>query len=195
MSVDQEAVELVTAEQVKNIAYTAAITALTAALAYVAIPYPLSPAPVTLQVLGVFLAGIFLGPLWGAGAMVLYVFVGAVGLPVFAGGSAGIGYLRGPTGGYVLSYPVAAGIIGAVVHRDVQRSEPASIGTGWYVFGLTVGLVVIYGIGTGWMAAVQELALNKAILIGAIVFLPADLLKMAAAIIAARSTILTTPEA
>jgi len=67
---------------------------------------------VTLQVLGVFLAGIYLGPVWGAASLVLYLAAGAVGAPVFQGGSAGVGQLVGQSAGYLWSYPVAAAAIG-----------------------------------------------------------------------------------
>lgn len=187
MSVEYDSVELVGDEAATRIAYAAALAALTAAFAYTAIPYPLSAAPVTLQVLGVFLAGIFLGPVWGAGAMALYVVVGALGVPVFSMGGAGVGFLRGPTGGYALSFPLAAAAVGLAVHRGTELRDPADVGLGWYGLGVTAGTLVVYAIGAVWMGFVLELSLAEAVVAGAIVFLPAEALKAAAAIVAARS--------
>ena len=85
-------VNLVGDETTLNIARAALLASLTGAFAIVgSIPIPFSPVPFTLQVLGVFLAGLLLGPVWGAASMLLYLVAGAVGAPVFAGGAAGIG--------------------------------------------------------------------------------------------------------
>jgi biotin transport system substrate-specific component len=128
MATQSEAVDLIEKDLVENIARMALFGALMGAFAFVSFPYPLSPAPVTLQVLGVFLAGIMLGPVWGAGAMILYLLAGAVGAPVFANASAGLGVILGPTGGYLLSYPIAAAVIGFVVHRGVELRDYRSAG-------------------------------------------------------------------
>ena len=69
---------------------------------------PVGPVPITLQTLGVALAGLVLGPLRGFLAVVLYLIVGFVGLPVFAGGAAGLAVLGKPSAGYLLSFPIAA---------------------------------------------------------------------------------------
>lgn len=186
MSTGTESVELVEDDTVKNVARAALFAALTGAFAYVSFPYPLSPAPVTLQVLGVFLAGLLLGPVWGGAAMVLYLTAGAVGAPVFAGGEAGIGSLVGPNAGYLWSYPLAAGAVGALAHGRSMDSLGA-VGVPRLVAAMTVGVVVIYGMGVAGMALVLDLSLVNAVVVGALVFLPAEALKMAAAIGIVRS--------
>lgn len=186
MSTGTESVELVGDETVKNIARAALFAALTGAFAYVSFPYPLSPAPVTLQVLGVFLAGIFLGPVWGGAAMLLYLSAGAVGAPVFAGGEAGLGSLVGPTAGYLWSYPLAAAAVGALVHgRSV--GSPGTVGVPRLLAACIAGVCVIYVVGVAGMMAILGLSLPNAILTGAVVFLPAEALKMAAAVGIVRS--------
>ena len=75
-----------------------------AALSFIAVPLPISPVPITLQILGVMLAGLLLGPQLGTMAVCLYLIAGISGLPVFAGGAAGIGVLMGPSGGYLLGF-------------------------------------------------------------------------------------------
>lgn len=187
MSTESETVDLIQGDLVENIARMALFGALMGAFAFVSFPYPLSPAPITLQVLGVFLAGILLGPVWGSGAMVLYLLAGAVGAPVFAGGSAGLGVLLGPTGGYLLSYPLGAAVIGLAVHGGVDVREYRSVSLLRLVGGMILGTGIIYAIGVVGLAIVQDLGLYEAFVTGAAVFVPAEAVKIAAAIGIVRS--------
>ncbi len=82
--------------------------------AQVSVPVPLSPVPMTLQPLAVLVVGGLLGAGGGLAALVSYLVLGILGLPVFAGGSSGIVHLIGPTGGYLLAFPLAAGLVGAL---------------------------------------------------------------------------------
>lgn len=92
--------------------------AILAAASQVAIPIPGTPVPITLQPMVVVLAGMMLGPIAGATSMLLYLAIGAAGVPVFAPvGAPGIARFFGPTGGYLLAYPVAAYIAGALAQR------------------------------------------------------------------------------
>lgn len=187
MSAETTDTELVDDEMVGNLARAALFAALLGAFAYVSFPNPLSPAPVTLQVLGVFLAGIFLGPVWGAVACGLYLLAGALGAPVFSGGAAGLGVLLGPTAGYLLAYPLAALVIGGVVHGGRTLVEPDDRGLGRLVGALVGGTVVIYASGVLGLMAVQSLGPVEALLTGAAVFVPAELVKIAAAVGIVRS--------
>ncbi len=192
MEARTESVDLVGDETAINLARAALFAALVGAFAYVSFPFPLSPAPVTLQVLGVFLAGIFLGPIWGGTALVLYVLAGALGAPVFSGGSAGLGVLLAePTLGYLWSYPIAAALVGGLVHRGVDLREPREIGLVTLVGAMAAGTVVIYTFGVLGMAVVLELTLAEAFLQGAAVFLPAEAAKIVAAIGIVRSDAIT----
>lgn len=194
VSTDTEAVDLVGQEVTENVARAALFAALMGAFAYVSFPWPLSSVPVTLQVLGVFLAGIMLGPVWGGASMVLYLAAGAVGAPVFAGGSAGLGALFGPTGGYLLSYPVAALVIGAVVHGGADLRDLDDVGLARLVGGMALGTVVVYAVGVVGLWYVYNttpdlpaLSFWSAVQTGALVFLPAEALKAAAAVGIVRS--------
>lgn len=187
MSAENQETELVDDEIVRNLARAALFAALLGAFAYVSFPNPLSPAPVTLQVLGVFLAGIFLGPVWGAAACGLYLLAGALGAPVFSGGAAGLGVLIGPTAGYLLSYPLAALVIGVVVHGGLSPTDPTETGLFRLVGAMVLGTVVIYTSGVFGLMVVQSLGPAEAFLAGAAVFVPAELLKIAAAVAIVRS--------
>ncbi|HET9725553.1 MAG TPA: biotin transporter BioY, partial [Gemmatimonadales bacterium] len=101
----------------RRVAGVALGTLAVAAAAQVAVPVPLSPVPMTLQPLAVLAVGGLLGSAGGVAALAAYLALGASGLPVFAGGSAGAVHLLGPTGGYLLAFPVAAGVTGALASR------------------------------------------------------------------------------
>jgi len=175
-----ESVELIGDRTVQHVAVAVLVAALTAAFAQVTVPYPLSPAPFTLQTVGVYLAGLLLGPVWGGFSLLLYVVVGAAGAPVFASGGAGLGALLGPTGGYIVSFPIAAAVIGAVVHRRVRPRRLDDVWLGLQMVGLLAGLVVVYLLGSVWLAFQLGLPLSNAIVSGAVVFVPGDAAKAVA---------------
>ncbi|MFQ3319418.1 MAG: biotin transport system substrate-specific component [Natronomonas sp.] len=175
-------VDLVGEEMALNVARTALFAALMGAFAYVSFPYPLSPAPITLQVLGVFLAGLMLGPVWGGAAMVLYLLAGALGAPVFSMGTAGIGELLGPTGGYLFSYPIAAALAGVIAHGGLGMRPLADASTTRLVGAMSAAVLVIYGLGVPFLWYNLDMTLRTAVVTGAVVFVPAEAVKMAAAI-------------
>lgn len=94
---------------------------------------PLWPVPLTLQTLGVLFTGAVLGSRRGALALFLYLSEGAVGLPVFAGGASGIAYMLGPTGGYLVGFVLAAGVVGWLAERSWDRRMV------WTVLAMVVG--------------------------------------------------------
>ena len=187
MSTDTASVELVGEETAENVARAALLAALTGAFAYVTFPNPFSPAPVSLQVLGIFLAGLLLGPVWGGLSMGLYLLTGAVGAPVFAGGSAGVGALLGPTGGYLWSYPVAAFAIGVLVHGGLVVGNPSNRSLARLVGAMVVGTAIIYAFGVVGMSLTLGMTLKEAFVAGAVAFVPAEAFKIAAAVGIVRS--------
>lgn len=153
--------------------------ALVAASAQVSVPIPFSPVPMTLQPLAVLVVGGLLGPAAGAAALVLYLAAGVAGLPVFApGGVPGAARLIGPTGGYLLAFPVAAAVAGAVAAR---RDRPGVLRV---LLACAAAMVVIHAGGVAQLALLGgDPAL--AFRIGFAPFLTGDLLKigLAAAVI------------
>ncbi|MEF8756647.1 MAG: biotin transporter BioY [Halobacteriales archaeon] len=183
MSLETDDVELVGDDTALKLAQAAIMAALISAFAVVgSIPIPLSPAPVTLQVLGVFLAGLLLGPWWGTGAIFLYLAAGAVGAPVFAGGGAGLGTLFGYTGGYLWAYPIAALLIGLIVHGRQATDAVSEVSVIRLAAALVLATVVIYAMGVGGLLLVLDLSVEKAVVEGALVFVPGEVLKIVAAI-------------
>ena len=158
--------------------YSAIMAALMAVGAYIAIP--IGPVPIVLQNLFVMLAGLLLGGRWGFISVGVYLLAGAVGLPVFAGGTGGLGKFVGPTGGYLIGFAVAAYIIGSIS----EKSRESVIVD---VFAMIAGTIVIYLFGVSWLKVVTGMTLTKAMTVGMLPFLPGDCLKIAAAVPIIRS--------
>ncbi|GHG08838.1 biotin biosynthesis protein BioY [Deinococcus piscis] len=137
---------------------------------------PLQPVPVTLQTLGVLLIGAALGWKRGFAALALYLSLGAAGLPVFAGGSAGMGKFLGATGGYLLSYPFAAAATGWLVERFALDRRPLGAG-----LAMLVASVIIYALGLTWLGAVTGMQGQTLLNAGLTPFLLGDALKIALA--------------
>src|SRR5215211_4890498 len=131
------------------------MAAVTAVTAQITIPLPFSPVPFTLQVLAVILSGLLLGPRYGALSQAIYLLIGAIGVPVFAGFSGGLGIVLGPTGGYLLSYPAAAAVAGLATRAATSASRRRGL---WASFQWgCAGLIIIYAIGSTWLAMVTDL--------------------------------------
>jgi biotin transport system substrate-specific component len=158
--------------QLKMTVYTALFVALIAMGAFIAIP--MGPVPIVLQNMFVLLAGIILGPVWGLACVGIYLLIGLAGLPVFAGGTSGIGKLFGPTGGYLLGYLPAVFITGTI-----SKGEKKSITAD--VLAMITGSLIVYAIGVPWLKMAFSLSWQKAIAAGMIPFLIGDGLKIAAA--------------
>jgi biotin transport system substrate-specific component len=158
---------------------TVGFAAALAAASQVAIPLPLNPVPITLQPLLVVLAGMMLGPTLGAASMVLYLAVGAMGLPVFAPmGAPGMLRLVGPTGGYLLAYPVAAYLAGVLAQR-ARGFAGRTIAAG-------AGILMLYVGGLAQLAVLTG-SLTRAALLGVVPFVALDAVKSLVAAAVTRS--------
>ena len=148
-----------------------------ALLAQVAIPLPFTPVPITGQTLGVLLVGAALGSRLGFLALLAYLLEGAMGLPVFAGGTGGLAKILGPTGGFLLAFPLAAGLVGLLVERfGLDRSL---LGT---LLAMLLGNALLYLLGLPWlwawlMGAGKALGLSGLLAMGFFPFVPGDLVK------------------
>ena len=165
-------------QQLKRMVYAALMAALTAAGAYIAIP--IGPVPIVLQNLFVMLAGLLLGSRWGGGSIGVYLVAGAVGLPVFAGGTGGIGKFAGPTGGYLMGFWAAAYLIGMISERGRGRVIID-------VVAMIAGTALIYLFGVPWLKVITGMSMSKAIGVGMVPFLIGDIVKIAVAVPIARA--------
>ena len=154
------------------------VTALTAAAAQVSIPLPFTPVPFTLQPMIVLLGGAVLGGRLGMASQLLYLLIGIAGLPVFAASPVlpqGALRLLGPTGGYLMSYPLAALVTGALAERGFDRRYLTS------VLAMAAGLTLVFVCGVAWLAWFARpvsRGLPVALQTGLYPFLPADVLKI-----------------
>ena len=134
---------------------------------------PLYPVPVTGQTLVVLLIGMTYGLRLGAITMAAYLFEGAIGLPVFAGGAAGVTVLMGPTGGYLFGFLLACIAMGYLAERGMGRTAFSTI------VAMVIGNFVIYLCGVFWL--VSFIGFGQAIAVGVLPFLFGDALKLAIA--------------
>lgn len=172
--VEWSQVEVVPSLPARRVIGVAAFAVATALSARVALALPGTPVPFTFQPLLVLLCGALLGARLGAASQTLYLAAGIAGLPVFAAGG-GAAYLLGPTGGYLLAYPAAAWMVGALSGAGAVRMLGA----------LLAGLATIYAGGVAWLAAVGTV--DAAVALGLRPFLLADLVKaLLAALLATR---------
>jgi biotin transport system substrate-specific component len=156
------------------------ITVLTAAAAQVSIPLPFTPVPLTLQPMIVLLGAAALGSRLGVASQILYLAAGIAGLPVFAASPAlphGIARLLGPTGGFLLSYPLAALVTGLLAERGFDRRYVTSVAA------MAAGLAIIFAGGVSMLTlqlapAMGSGRLAAALAAGFYPFVPADLIKL-----------------
>jgi biotin transport system substrate-specific component len=151
------------------------VTALTAALSQVSFPLPFTPVPFTLQPMVVLVGGAALGARLGAASQILYLMLGAAGLPVFAYAPElpqGLLRLLGPSGGYLMAYPLAAFVTGLLAQRGLDRRYGGS------VLAMAVGLATIFAGGVLWLA--KDLGIQPALAAGLYPFLLVDAVKIAA---------------
>ena len=153
----------------RNVVAIALAALLVSVAAQVVVPLALTPVPFTLQPLAVLVVGGVLGARRGAAALALYLAMGLVGLPVFAAGGSGIARLMGPTGGYLLAFPVAAAATGALA-----GAQPGLVRA---LFACAVGMVLIHIGGTAQLAALGVDA-GAAYRLAFVPFLTGDLLKI-----------------
>jgi len=155
----------------------AGFTALIAAGSYISIP--IGPVPIVLQSFFILLAGLLLGTGTALSAVAIYLLLGALGMPVFAGGTGGIGHFFGPTGGYLLSYLPAVLLIsilaGPVPRRAIRE-----------IIALIFGTACIYLVGAVWLKFNTGMPWGRAAAVGIFPFLPGDILKIIAALMVSR---------
>lgn len=152
------------------------VAALTAAAAQVSISLPFGEIPFTFQPVVVLIGGLALGPRLGFMSQVLYLAAGVAGLPVFAASPflpLGIGRLLGPTGGYLLAYPLAAAVVGGLAVRGCDRRYLTSVAA------MLAGLAVIFAGGLLWLSS--AVGLHAALVAGFYPFVALDLVKVCAA--------------
>ncbi|WP_027400226.1 biotin transporter BioY [Anaerovorax odorimutans] len=157
----------------------ALFAALTAVCSAISIPIPFTPIPINLATLSIFLAGGLLGAKWGTISQVVYVLLGAIGLPVFHNFTGGFGIIAGPTGGYIVGYIAAAFLIGYLTDKFIfSKDNKTSAIYVKLILSMVAGGILCYTLGTIWFMKLTGTSLIPALLSCVIPFLPGDLIKI-----------------
>ena len=183
-------------------AYSMTSIALMAAVICVVGPFtlPIGPVPITLAPLAILLSVYILGTKKGTIALLIYLLIGAVGVPVFSGFTGGVGKLAGPTGGYLIGYIFFALIAGWFIHRFYDKVVIQFLGmvAGWFIhrfydkvviqfLGMVLALAVLYAFGTAWLAYSAGMTFGAALAVGVLPFIVFDLIKIVIAIVLGRA--------
>ncbi|MCP3027805.1 biotin transporter BioY [Halobacillus sp. A5] len=168
--------------KIRTMVYAALFAAIMGALGLLPpIVTPFTPVPITAQTLGVMLAGSILGAKRGGLSLLLFVLLVCFGAPLLAGGRGGLGVLFGPSGGYILSYPLAAFLIGFLVERFWNKMN-IGLYLAIHVIG---GVLLVYAFGVTYLSFITETPWTKA-MFAAFIFIPGDLVKVVIASLLSR---------
>lgn len=163
------------ASSVKSLVLTALMTAITCIAAPFVIPLPFSPIPISLTNLILYISIYVLGWRRATASYLIYLLLGAVGLPVFSGFTGGIGKIAGPTGGYLAGFIFLTIISGYILEKfRGKRIFTAA--------GMILGTAVTYLFGTGWLCFQMQLTFPQGLAAGVLPYLPGDCIKIAAAL-------------
>ena len=158
---------------VRDMVFTAMFAALIAVCSILSIP--IGEVPVTLQTFAVCLAAAMLGWKRGMLSVLVYILLGAVGIPIFAGMKGGFGVLAGPTGGYIIGFLLTALIIGVAAEKSGRRALPLTL-------SMTLGVLACYAVGTVWFVFVTKMHIGESLMLCVLPFLLPDAVKIAAAV-------------
>ena len=154
------------------------------------IQIPVAPVPINLATFAIFMTAGLLGYRYGTLSLIVYVLLGSVGAPVFAGFSGGFGVIAGPTGGYIAGYILTAFITGYIIEKKTTGFEKPSYPV--LILSMVLGLAACYLLGTIWFIHITGWTLVKALVSCVVIFLPGDALKIALSTILLRRLIPTT---
>jgi biotin transport system substrate-specific component len=157
----------------RQVAIVVGASLLVALCARLSVPLPFTPVPLTLSNFGVLVVGMLLGSKRGFAALALYLAQGAAGLPVFAVGAGGMAQLLGPTGGYLLAYPLAAFVAGWIAERGAGKF-------GRFLVAAIAAEIVIFAGGLAWLMVLTHGA-TQAMSFGFYPFVFAEIIKITAA--------------
>ena len=155
----------------KQMVLIALMTAVTCVLGPLSIPLPFSPVPISLTNFGIFLAIFVLGMKSGTISFIIYLLLGAVGVPVFSSFRGGFQVLAGPTGGYLIGFIFLALIMGFALDHFDRKLVPT-------IIGMIIGMAVCYAFGTVWLAKLLSLSFKEGLMMGVIPYLPGDAAKI-----------------
>lgn len=155
----------------KQMVLIALMTAVTCVLGPLSIPLPFSPVPISLTNFAIFLAIFVLGMKNGTISFIIYLLLGAIGVPVFSSFRGGFQVLAGPTGGYLIGFIFLALIMGFALDHFDRKLVPT-------IIGMIIGMAVCYAFGTVWLAKLLSLSFKEGLMMGVIPYLAGDAAKI-----------------
>ena len=155
----------------KQMVLIALMTAVTCVLGPLSIPLPFSPVPISLTNFAIFLAIFVLGMKSGTISFIIYLLLGAIGVPVFSSFRGGHQVLAGPTGGYLIGFIFLALIMGFALDHFDRKLVPT-------IIGMIIGMAVCYAFGTVWLAKLLSLSFKEGLMMGVIPYLAGDAAKI-----------------
>lgn len=155
----------------KQMVLIALMTAVTCVLGPLSIPLPSSPVPISLTNFAIFLAIFVLGMKNGTISFIIYLLLGAIGVPVFSSFRGGLQVLAGPTGGYLIGFIFLALIMGFALDHFDRKLVPT-------IIGMIIGMAVCYAFGTVWLAKLLSLSFKEGLMMGVIPYLAGDAAKI-----------------
>ena len=155
----------------KQMVLIALMTAVTCVLGPLSIPLPFSPVPISLTNFAIFLAIFVLGMKNGTISFIIYLLLGAIGVPVFSSFRGGLQVLAGPTGGYLIGFIFLALIMGFALDHFDRKLVPT-------IIGMIIGMAVCYAFGTVWLAKLLSLSFKEGLMMGVIPYLAGDAAKI-----------------
>lgn len=164
----------------RDLCYTAFFTAVTAICAQIAIPLPFSPVPISFGMIGLYVAAILLPPRCAIMSQACYLLLGAAGVPVFGGFRGGIGALFGPTGGYLLVYPIMAAIVSFALNSNralrAKTTQRRALAVG--AIAICAAHLVLYLGGTVWLCAITGNTFMAGLSLAVFPYIPLDIVKI-----------------
>ena len=155
----------------KQMVLIALMTSVTCVLGPLSIPLPFSPVPISLTNFAIFLAIFVLGMKSGTISFIIYLLLGAIGVPVFSSFRGGLQVLAGPTGGYLIGFIFLALIMGFALDHFDRKLVPT-------IIGMIIGMAVCYAFGTVWLAKLLSLSFKEGLMMGVIPYLAGDAAKI-----------------
>lgn len=165
----------------KEYVFCGLLAAILCLSAFITIPLPFTPIPITLQIMAICVSGGVLGRKKGVLAVAVYLLIGFIGLPVFSGMKGGPGVLFGPTGGYIIGFLPGVFLIGLMAETMIKPADSMLVQYRKLAFSMSLGVCTIYAVGTLQLMLMTGMGLMAALLSAVIPFAPLDCFKIAMA--------------
>ena len=166
----------------RELSVIAIFAAITAVLAQIAVPLPFTPMPISFGLVAVYISGMLLKPKHAVLAQICYLALGAMGVPVFGSFRGGLGALFGPTGGYLLVYPVMAWIVSIALNSTRSRQAERKHGKPALFLKTSLALciahMILYLGGTTWLSVTTGNTFLASLSLAVLPFIPLDILKI-----------------